>query len=133
MKHLLQKHKLSATSSRIELLESLKQANMPMTIEMIKEAMKQEVSPSTLYRSLKAMVEAGIVYQTDFREGVAYYEYQGTSHHHHVTCTSCKKQQAIPWCFASDISSLSEKTSFTITSHIIEFFGLCNDCSQPSL
>lgn len=130
MKDILKKHNLSATSSRIEMLEVLKKYKKPMTIEMIRENMKGDVSPSTLYRSLKAMVDVGIIYQTDFREGVAYYEYQGTSHHHHLTCTSCKKQEMVPLCFASDIDSLSKKTSFTITSHIIEFFGLCENCSQ---
>ncbi len=130
MKELLKRNKLSATSARIEMLQSLKEAHIPMTIEMIRDVMKQQVSPSTLYRSLKAMVDAGIIYQTDFREGVSYYEYQGTSHHHHVTCTSCKQQEEVPLCFVADIQSLKQHTSFTITSHIIEFFGLCKNCSQ---
>lgn len=129
MKSLLEKHGLSKTASRIGMLEVLKKEGHPLTIDQIQEKMQKKVSPSTLYRSLKVLVDAGIVYQTDFRDGAAYFEFQGDAHHHHITCTSCKKQEEVPICFESGMMEVQEQSSFTITSHVIEFFGLCENCS----
>jgi len=129
-KELLQKHNLSVTQKRIAILSALDQINEPMTIDILKKNIKGAIDTSTLYRSLKNLVDVGIVYQTDFREGVSYFEFQGDNHHHHITCTNCKSRSSVQVCVEDNFSHAAEKTGYTITNHIFELFGLCKNCSQ---
>ena len=68
---------LSVTQKRIALLKGLDVANKPITIEELRAQMTDNMDVSTMYRSLKKLVDAGIVYQTDFRDGVSYFEFGG--------------------------------------------------------
>ena len=128
-KHLLQEQGISVTSARVDILALLDKKHEPLTIEDLRKHLSSSVHQTTLYRSLKVLVEAGIVYQTDFRDGAAYFEYQGKNHHHHMVCTSCKKRVSVDLCIATEFPSIEKKTSFTITNHMLELFGLCEQCS----
>lgn len=128
-KDLLIKHKLSVTQKRILILKALDDANEPITIDDLKKKIKEPINTSTLYRSLKSLVDVGIIYQTDFRSGVSYFEFQGDHHHHHIICTECKARTSIDMCITENFSDLAEKKGYTITNHIFELFGLCENCS----
>jgi Fe2+ or Zn2+ uptake regulation protein len=125
---LLKEKKISVTQKRIDILAMLNTANEPLTIDMMKQKMSSAIDVSTLYRSLKVMVDVGIIYQTDFREGVSYFEFQG-DHHHHIVCTRCKSRSSIDACLNQEILDSANKTGYTITNHIFELFGLCKKCS----
>lgn len=125
---LLRKNNLSVTKKRTLLLTVLKTSKSPMTIDEIKNEIGQSMDVSTIYRSLKKLVDVGIIYQTDFRDGVSYFEFQD-EHHHHVICINCKKRSPIHVCATADLASLEDKTGYTITNHIFELFGLCKSCS----
>ncbi|MCI5051079.1 MAG: transcriptional repressor [Candidatus Pacebacteria bacterium] len=129
MKELLQSKGLSVTKQRLALLETLNKANKPVTIDEISSLLETPMDTSTMYRSIKVLVDHGLVYQTDFREGVSYFEFQGDQHHHHMVCTACKARKRIDVCMSSSFDDLSKKHSFTITNHIFEIFGLCENCS----
>jgi len=120
---------LSVTSKRIALLEVLGSKRQPMTIEMINQSLSVSMDKSTIYRSLKKLVDHGIVYQTDFRDGASYFELQGEHHHHHVVCTECKARQPINICIDKKFHQVEKETGYTITNHMFELFGLCKDCS----
>lgn len=121
---ILRKHNLSVTRQRKAILDLLVQAKHPMTIEDIRMQTK-DIDVSTLYRALTLFVQKGIVYQTDFQRGVAYFEFQ-EHHHHHISCSACGKQKAVDLCV-----DLKDKVpeGFSLTHHVFELFGLCNDCS----
>lgn len=125
---LLKDHGLSVTQKRVHLLSVLETSKDPMTIDEVKGKLGESMDTSTIYRSLKKLVDVGIIYQTDFRDGASYFEFQ-SEHHHHIICTNCKKRAPIHFCVESDFKSLAGKTGFTITNHIFELFGLCEDCS----
>ena len=128
-KKIIKNKGLSITNKRLSILETLDLKNAPMTIEMIKKELQVTMDTSTLYRSLKKLVDHGIVYQTDFRDGMSYFEFQGDDHHHHITCTECKSRKSIDTCMAKDFLNVQKKTGYTITNHIFELFGLCKNCS----
>lgn len=127
-KEILQKQKLSVTKSRLSILESL-DGSGPITIDTLKKNIGNNIDVSTLYRSLKVMVDTGIIYQTDFREGVSYFEFQGDHHHHHIVCTECKQREIIDLCFGNQAADVARSKGYTITNHIFELFGLCKKCS----
>ena len=125
----LETHNLKKTSGRIALLEVLQQSPSPLSIDQIKSQLSSNIT--TIYRMLEVFVDKGIVYQTDFRDGKAYFELQD-KHHHHVTCTKCGTREDIDICIAQKISPLEKqlKQFNNIKSHMLEFFGVCNKCDE---
>ncbi len=120
---------LSLTKNRIDILGTLDVHKKPLTIDDIKKNLKIKMNTSTIYRSLKILVDSGLVYQTDFREGVSYFEFHGENeHHHHIICTTCKKRESINVCIDKIFPSLEKQTHYKITNHIFEIFGLCKTC-----
>lgn len=98
---------------------------------------------ATVYRTLDLLDRMGIVQKFDFGEGRSRYELISNrdkdSHHHHLVCTSCRK--VIDYSnFAEEEKELIKKTEevlsrkhgFRIKSHIIHFYGICNECSDKS-
>lgn len=131
-KKILQQHNISVTKQRVILLEILDKVQKPITIEEIRLHIKGDINVTTIYRSLKRLVDVGIIYQTDFRDGVSYFEFQGDNHHHHITCVECKSRDHIDICITDESLSIAEKKGYSVTNHIFELFGLCKECSKQS-
>ena len=99
------------------------------------------VGLTTIYRTLELLQEMGLVFKFDFGDGRARYELaegpQGARHHHHLVCTSCNRVIDYTDFIDEEVDllnktkkGLSEKFNFKITNHIIQFYGLCERCSQ---
>ena len=54
---------------------------------------KEEISLSTIYRSVKLMSRMGILRELELAEGHKHYELQGEfpHHHHHIVCVQCNR------------------------------------------
>ena len=94
----------------------------------------------TVYRTLDLLVEWGIVHKFDFSEGKARYELiehpGGLGHHHHLICQKCKKIINYTDFIDEEVKlitklekRLAKKYNFKINNHIIEFYGVCDNCS----
>lgn len=130
-KLLLKNHNINVTEQRVAIIEALKKMARPVTIEELHCELASAMNKTTLYRSLEVMVQAGIIYQTDFQEGVAYFEYQEPEHHHHhLVCTKCKHKQEIAHCPKLPQKKILEDTGFSVHYHIFEIFGLCKNCQK---
>ena len=122
------------TSSRIKLLELLKQVGRPLTIQSIL-AIWVGVKPNetTLYRSLSDLSEARIVKRLDLNTGTAHYEYTpDRPHHHQVVCLECGVVEEIERCSVGSLQKKIEKESSLfkiIEAHNLEFYGHCLSCS----
>lgn len=127
----LQTHALKVTTGRVAVLQYMIRAHTPMVIEQIAKAVP-DINVVTLYRMLKQFVDVGLVYQTDFRAGKAYFEFQA-HHHHHITCTTCGVQESVDAClsdaYMKDVVADTKKFD-TITNHALEFFGICTACKK---
>ncbi len=105
----------------------------------------RRINPSigfaTVYRTLDLLTKMGIVQKFEFGDGRARYELTGgmekKSHHHHLICTKCRK--IIDYAdFIDEEKELINKTEkalikkyrFDIKNHIINFYGLCEDCRK---
>ncbi|MEW6534407.1 MAG: transcriptional repressor [Candidatus Auribacterota bacterium] len=97
------------------------------------------VGLTTIYRTLEILNDMGMVFKFDFGDGRARYELaSGTddeNHHHHLVCTACKKIIDYKEFIDDELEllrktekGLSEKYNFTINTHLIQFYGLCEDC-----
>lgn len=98
------------------------------------------IGMTTVYRTLDLLVSWGVVHKFDFGEGRARYELidhpNGLGHHHHLICCNCKSIINYTDLIDKEIElltklekRLSKRYDFNINSHIIEFYGVCKDCS----
>ncbi len=130
----LRSRSFRATQGRVRLLELLNAARTPLSIREIRHRWRgKRVDQATLYRTLTDLSRAGVVRQLDLNSGIAHFEYTPDSpHHHHIICTKCGRIEDIDTCVAEIARTVLKKSSdFTsITSHNVEFFGLCSKCTK---
>lgn len=88
----------------------------------------------TVYRTMRLLEEAGLAKQRHFGTGMALYEpHRPAEHHDHLICTQCGRIIEFEQC---DIERLQEEVArannFTIKTHRLEIYGLCESCAKPS-
>ncbi|HET6459758.1 MAG TPA: transcriptional repressor [Syntrophales bacterium] len=94
---------------------------------------------TSVYRTLEVLVSTGLVYKFDFGDGRARYEiaesHRGEAHHHHLVCAGCSRIVDYVDFVDEELAllkkteaELSKKYNFTITNHLIQFYGFCNKC-----
>lgn len=129
--NLLRGKKLKVTRARIAIVQALIHAKAPLSIEEIKKEVGRSANAVTVYRVLEQLVESGLVYQTDFRSGKAYFEYQEVAHHH-IVCTQCGAREEVGTCLEIDptLALKRSKKFHSIESHALEFFGTCKECKK---
>lgn len=132
---LLRSTSLRATPGRVALVEFLRSQSEPVgTPTLTKHFVPKTMDTATLYRTLEAFEANGLIRIASIDRNFASYEWnQDREHHHHLVCTSCKKIEDIPDCDLEAIgkSIIKKSTHFaSISSHSLEFFGLCKSCSK---
>lgn len=111
----------------------------PLSIEEIHARLTdRSVNRVSIYRTIQLLCDLGIVRRLQFHEGFARYELAdafGGSHHHHFICNLCGQVEDIDACpLASTEQAIIRRTHSRITSHSLEFYGVCGTCAQvPSL
>ena len=97
------------------------------------------VGLTTVYRTLELLVQMGLVFKFDFGDGRARYELsegpKGARHHHHLVCTGCGRVVDYTDFIDEEVEllnqtekGLSKKYNFEIMNHLIQFYGLCENC-----
>lgn len=92
-----------------------------------------KVSRSTVYRTLGALAEAGLLRKVARPNGREVYEHDyGYPQHDHMICEKCGTLIE----FQNDgISEILEQVAanhgFRISGHRLEVYGLCSDCCAP--
>lgn len=132
-KNLLKDAGFRATPARLGLLKLFHQAKKPLSIAGIQHKLpRQSIDLATIYRIINALLEKNIITQVDFQHGHAHYELATREHHHHIICQKCGRVADISKCDTSNIEKQALKIGGfkTITSHSLEFYGLCNSCAK---
>ena len=131
--NILKSANLKTTKKRMLILSVLNNSPIPLTSEDILEQTSKEVNInlSTIYRALNALSEKGILLKQLSSDGKTYYQINNRQHKHQLVCSLCNKVVLIDCCplrkFEND---LCEETGFTITSHNLEFTGICRECTK---
>lgn len=132
------------TLGREAILEVLSQADEHLSAEDIYMRVHKiypNIGLTSIYRTLDILDSIGLVNKFDFGHGRARYELaessSGKRHHHHLVCTGCGRiidyTDFIDEEFAllkKTEEGLSRKYHFAITNHLIQFYGLCQDCNE---
>ncbi len=122
------------TPQRIAILRVLSISKGHPSVEDIYEQVKEEfptTSLATVYKNISMLKELGEVQELSFSAESSRYDGNRPDPHPHLICTRCKK------IIDPDLESLESvsaelvrETGFSITSHRLDFFGICPDCQK---
>ena len=83
---------------------------------------------ATVYRSLDALKQEGVVIVRTLANGESVYSCLQQDQHH-LTCVKCGTSIAINECPVHDFEDkLQQSHKFKIFYHTLEFFGICDGC-----
>jgi Fur family ferric uptake transcriptional regulator len=133
---LLHTHGLKATSSRIELLSRMHDYPSAIPYSKLQQHLAF-VDRVTLYRTIEALVEKGLIHQAYREQSEIYYALcdkncnPGSHHdeHIHFKCKSCGMVQCL---------TLREEIQISMEGHELQGLdiraeGICSDCKEVPL
>ena len=123
---------LKNTPSRLAILSVLKEKNRPLDVLQIFELIKDKTDLATVYRTLETFWDngKGIINKLEFFEGKYRYEIKGKDHHH-LICRDCMGIEDVEDKFMNEWENeIKREKGFLVSSHSLEFFGLCQLCQR---
>ena len=127
IKTTLRKNGFRVTDPRVSIFTILENEGCnPKTADEIRTI--SGLDKVTVYRTLESFAETKLITRVEFGDGVTRYEITH-GHHHHIVCMKCGAVCDVENCMEEgNVKALETKTGFTITSHVLEFFGVCIKC-----
>jgi Fur family transcriptional regulator, ferric uptake regulator len=125
---------LRATPARMKLMHLLEKSDKPLDVQTMIDYLKEkdiQTDPATVFRIVNMFTEKGLIKPIQLNEGKFRYELSSKADHHHLVCTGCGQIQDISDCNIEVLEShIEKKKHFKVTSHVLEFYGLCADCQK---
>lgn len=124
------------TAARQVIIDTLVASHGHITADDL-AALVHEKSPQigrmTVYRTLDLLCDLGLVRPIYQGTGAAHYVLLEGGSHHHFICTNCHRVFEFERCGASDLAqTLGRQFNFEVQSHLLEIYGLCEDCKHNS-
>lgn len=127
----LEKNQLKRTRQREVILEAFLDRGGHISSEELHHVIREDnprVGYTTVYRTMKLLVEAGLADERHFDDGLARYE-SSSQHHDHLVCTGCGK---IVEFESEEIETaqhdIAKEKGFTLERHRHELYGKCSSC-----
>lgn len=123
---------LRVTPQRYAVYANLLNRTDHPTVEQLLHSLNQDFpmsSQATIYSSLQALREVGLVREVLLEEGVSRYDAK-VSPHHHFYCSSCHGIHDIPWEAFPPLSLNSSAFPFEAESYEVTVRGVCDQCSE---
>ena len=101
----------------------------PMSIDEIHRSAQiheEGLGVATVYRTVKALVEARLVVAISLPGEAPRFELAGKGHHHHFQCNECGRVFETKACL-DDLKRLLPRR-FQLTGHEIVLYGRCAEC-----
>ncbi len=120
------------TPQRLAIVKILtSSASHPSVDEIYKEVRKlfPTTSLATVYKTITLLKELNEVLELGCPDGSNRYDGNKPYPHPHAICTKCKKILDPEISSVQELSEeMKQKTGFIISSHRLDFFGLCPEC-----
>ncbi len=128
---------LRDTRQREMILEAFLQREEHVSAEDLYGLLKKKgpaIGQATVYRVMKLLVEAGLVREVDFGDGVRRYEHcYNHPHHDHLVCRGCGKTVEVVDPVIEEMQKkVAESHDFELTDHEMYLYGFCADCRNKS-
>lgn len=131
----LNKNGLKMTAPRKVIIECLDDLSSHFTLDELLKAVEKRrsgVGQATLYRTMRLLVDAEIVEEHRFDDGVTRYEVQDDeTHHDHLICLTCGKIiEFEDKVIEERQETLAREFGIRIITHKMELYGHCMDQSN---
>jgi len=98
--------------------------------EELAEAMP-DVGRATVFRTLKLLVELGVVCRVMLEGGHFRYRLSYPDHHHHMVCLACGRvEDLVDGSLEATMRRVAQRSRFTAEGHWLEIYGRCLDCQE---
>ena len=122
------------TPQRLAVLDILADSSGHPSVERIYEQVRVRfptTSIATVYKTISILKEIDQVLELGFPDGSNRYDGHRPFPHPHVICTKCKSILDPDLDTLSDFTrEITRQTGFAITTHRLDFFGLCQNCQD---
>ncbi len=121
---------LNVTRARLAVLRALAELPRHFEAAQVWMALRSQVSPATVYRTLELLERAGLVRKVELGEAHAHYERTfGREDHGHLVCRSCGRV----WEFSGGsarrvVEEAAIQNGFALSEVVIQGYGVCADC-----
>jgi len=133
----LREHGFRWTPQRRLILAALRHATGHSSAHGIRDAVQAEypdVDASTVYRTLTALRDAGLVSETDLGGGEAAFEWLVAERHHHLICQRCGETAALDDHYLQQLGeSLRAELGFEANLDHFAIFGTCAACASTGV
>ena len=127
--------KYKRSKQRDRILELLRETEVHPTADWLYQKLKDEMpslSMGTVYRNLSILIEQNLVQRLPLGSTHDRFEAKKMPHYH-LVCEECGSVQDFEMPVYSEINHQAQQmSSFNISSHRIDFFGLCEKCQKES-
>ena len=123
---------LRVTRQRLRVLEELAREPHDVTAQELHRRLREggeRIGLATVYRTLGALAEHGIVDTLAHSPLEACYRLCGEGHHHHLVCSECHRVVELAECGLDEwLAAAAAREGFVATAHRVEVVGLCDGC-----
>jgi len=131
----LEGHGLKQTRQREAILALFLEAGGHLTSDELYQQIRRahpRIGYTTVYRTMKLLVDAGLAQERHFDDGAARYEIE-QDHHDHLVCTECGKIVEFECALIEDEQTrIAEHHGFRLHRHRHELYGHCSDCRSAA-
>jgi Fur family peroxide stress response transcriptional regulator len=125
---------LRVTPQRFAVYANLLERDDHPTVEHLLADLNQAgpvSSQATVYNSLQALREVGLVREVLLDEGVVRYD-ANVEPHHHFRCRHCGHIEDVPWATFANITQSTLRSGLHADSYEVTVMGVCDRCQPAS-
>ena len=117
-----------STSPRKAIAVAIAKLPHHFTAEELRQKLPR-VGRATIYRSLKLLVDSGVICRVLLEDGNLHYQLSRRGHHHHLLCVHCGVSEDLAGCDILDqLREVSVAHGFELSGHWLEVYGRCKTC-----
>ena len=117
------------TKQKEAILQAFRRAGRPLSVEELFSYAAEKVASinlSTIYRTLKGLIEEHCINKVDIPGEHARYELVLSGHRHYFVCDLCTKVYALDCCPRGLLDMVP--SGFVLRDHSVTLSGSCLDC-----
>jgi Fur family transcriptional regulator, peroxide stress response regulator len=123
---------LKLTPQRFAVLDFLVRSREHPTADQISAALNSSfprASRATIYNTLNALRDAGLVHEVYMDDAVARFD-ANLDEHHHFVCRICDRLEDVPFEVVGELPARRLKPGHTVENYEIVMRGVCARCQQ---
>lgn len=121
------------TAQRLAVAETLATSRRPQSAEELWRRLRARhggIGRATVFRSLEALVGAGVARRFEPEGHASTYVACRAGHHHHLVCTGCGDVEEVDEALVLPlVEGMQAATGFEVDDARIDFYGRCARCA----